>query len=118
MDSTPSKRRTHRRAKVGYFACIRNEAFGDDIVSCIDMSRGGLSFKTKNSYTLSTIVRIAVLFAKESPHAPAIFVPAKIVNSGKLPNLQFFRIGAALFVDSLELAIDPNARPQPWPRVD
>jgi hypothetical protein len=38
----------HRRAKVNYYACVRTEAFGDDIVQCIDMSRGGVGFKTKN----------------------------------------------------------------------
>src|SRR5258708_5350740 len=37
--TAPSERHVHHRAKVNYTAGIRSEAFGDDIVGCIDMSR-------------------------------------------------------------------------------
>ena len=81
------------RAKVNYFACVRSEAFGDDIVVCIDMSRGGLCFKTKNPYLESSTVRIAVPFSPESPQAPAIFVPARIANISRFPNGTLYRCG-------------------------
>jgi hypothetical protein len=71
-----ANRRLPRRAKVNYYACVRSETFGDDIVPCIDMSRGGLSFKTKHSYPRSSVVHIAVPFAGEAPQAPTIFVAA------------------------------------------
>jgi hypothetical protein len=82
------------RAKVNYFACVRSDAFGDDIVVCIDMSRGGLCFKTKNSYLVTTTVRIAVPFSPESPQAPAIFVPARIANISSFPDGKLYRCGA------------------------
>jgi hypothetical protein len=70
-----ANRRLHRRAKVNYYACVRTEAFGDDIVPCIDMSRGGLSFKTKHPYPLSSLVNIALSFARKAPQAPPSLFP-------------------------------------------
>ncbi|HUL32892.1 MAG TPA: PilZ domain-containing protein [Candidatus Eisenbacteria bacterium] len=86
-------RRNRVRAKVNYFACVRSEAFGEDIVPCIDMSRGGVGFRTKNEYVVPTEVRIAVPFSPESPNAPAIFVAARVVNLRPMPELQMFRCG-------------------------
>jgi hypothetical protein len=57
VESVPEpgiNRRIHRRAKVNYCACIRTHAYGDDIVACIDMSRGGVALKTKNPYMLAS----------------------------------------------------------------
>ncbi len=88
-----SKRRHYRRAKVNYYACVRSDTFGDDIVPCIDMSRGGLGFRTKYSSTLSSRVHVAVPFARETPQAPAIFVPARIVNTAPIPESDLFRCG-------------------------
>ena len=88
------ERRQRVRAKVNYFACVRSDAFGDDIVVCIDMSRGGLCFKTKNLYLVTTTVLIAVPFSPESPQAPAIFVPARIANISSFPNGKLYRCGA------------------------
>ncbi len=87
------ERRERMRAKVNYFACVRSEAFGDDIVVCIDMSRGGMSFKTKNFYLVNISVTIAVPFSPESPKAPAIFVPARIASVSDFPNGKLYRCG-------------------------
>jgi PilZ domain len=88
-------RRQRVRAKVNYFACVRSEAFGKDVVTCIDMSRGGLGFRTKNGYAISTEVTVAVPFSPESPEAPAIYVAARVVNIAELPELKMFRCGVA-----------------------
>jgi len=88
-------RRARVRAKVNYFACVQSEAFGKDVVTCIDLSRGGLGFRTKNAYAISTDVTIAVPFSPESPNAPAIYVPARVVNIAELPELKMFRCGVA-----------------------
>ncbi len=88
------ERRQRVRAKVNYFACVRSDAFGDDIVVCIDMSRGGVCFKTKNPYLVTSTVSIAVPFSPESPQAPAIFVPARIANVSSFPNGKLYRCGA------------------------
>ncbi len=87
------ERRQRVRAKVNYFACVRSEAFGDDIVACIDMSRGGMSFKTKNFYLVNIPVRIAVPFSPGSPQAAAIFVPTRIASVSDFPNGKLYRCG-------------------------
>jgi hypothetical protein len=88
-------RRTRVRAKVNYFACVQSDAFGKDVVTCIDMSRGGLGFKTRNAYAISTDVTIAVPFSPETPNAPAIYVPARVVNIAELPEQKMFWCGVA-----------------------
>jgi len=88
-------RRQRVRAKVNYFACVQSAVFGKDVVTCIDMSRGGLGFRTKNAYAISTDVTIAVPFSPESPNAPAIYVSARVVNIAELPELKMFRCGVA-----------------------
>lgn len=86
-------RRQRVRAKVNYFACVRSAGFGDDVVACIDMSRGGLGFWTKIAYLISNEVKIAVPYSPEVPGAPAIFVAARIVNIREAPERQMFRCG-------------------------
>ena len=88
-------RRARVRAKVNYFACVQSEAFGKDVVTCIDMSRGGLGFRSKNAYAISMEVTVAVPFSPESPNAPAIYVAARVVNIAELPELKMFRCGVA-----------------------
>ena len=89
------ERRSRVRAKVNYFACVQSKAFGKDVVTCIDMSRGGLGFKTKNAYAISTDVTVAVPFSAETPNAPAIYVPARVVNIAEIPEQKMFRCGVA-----------------------
>jgi hypothetical protein len=74
-------RRARMRAKVKFFACVRTEKFGESLGTCIDMGRGGMSFRSKNCYEKDQRVRIAVPFSPESPEAPAIFVPGRIAQA-------------------------------------
>jgi hypothetical protein len=89
-------RRIHRRARVNYCACVRTREFGDDIVACIDMSRGGVALKTKHPYILASEILIAVPYSRESPHSPAIFVSARIATRTIMPDNDFFRCGVQL----------------------
>lgn len=85
-------RRKHARVKVSYSACIRHPERGDDIVTCEDMSRGGLRFTSRKSYYERTLIEVAVPY---TPGQPAIFVPAQIVFVQELPEQQLFRYGVA-----------------------
>jgi len=40
-------------------------------------------------------VTIAVPFSPESPNAPAIYVPARVVNIAEFPEQKMFRCGVA-----------------------
>lgn len=83
-------RRKHVRTKVSFKACIRSFTFGEDIVSCEDMSRGGLRFKSRKEYVAKTEVEVA---APYSPGAHAIFVRAQIVHVEELKEERRFRCG-------------------------
>jgi PilZ domain len=83
-------RRKHVRTKVSFRACVRSFAFGDDIVSCEDMSRGGLRFKSRKEYIANMEIDVA---APYSPGAQAIFVRAQVVHVTELKNERKFRCG-------------------------
>jgi hypothetical protein len=83
-------RRKHVRTRVSFQACVRSFTFGDDIVSCEDMSRGGLGFKSRKEYVAKTEVEVA---APYSPGAHAIFVRAQIVHVEELKKERRFRCG-------------------------
>jgi hypothetical protein len=83
-------RRKHVRTKVNFKACIRSYTFGDDIVTCEDISRGGLRFKSRKEYVAKTEIEVA---APYSPGAPAIFVHAQVVHVEELKQERRFRCG-------------------------
>src|SRR5260370_3269603 len=67
-----AQRRKHSRVKVTYSACIRNPEGGDEIVTCQNISKAGLCFKSSKQYSAQCIMEVAVPYA---PGQPAIFVP-------------------------------------------
>jgi hypothetical protein len=83
-------RRKHVRAKANFKACIRSYTFGDDIVTCEDISRGGLRFKSRKAYVANTEIEVAVPY---SPGAHAIFVRGQIVHVVELKQERRFRCG-------------------------
>jgi PilZ domain len=88
----PENRRKHVRTKVNFKACVRTFAFGDDIVACEDISRGGLRFKSRKHYAVKTDIEVA---ASYSPGSPNIFVRGKIVHVEEVPGEKSFRCGVA-----------------------
>lgn len=83
-------RRKHIRTRANFKACIRTYSFGEEIVSCEDISRGGLSFKSKKEYATNSDVEVA---APYSPGAHSIFVPGQIVYVVELKQERRFRCG-------------------------
>jgi hypothetical protein len=88
-----SERRSRVRAKVNFFACVRTEAFGQEVVQCIDMSRGGVSFRSQHCYEKGTRLQIAVPFAAEVKEAPAIFVQGRIAQRRAIGTGEMWRCG-------------------------
>src|SRR6266849_7717627 len=86
----PANRRKYLRTRVNFKACIRTFAFGDDIVTCEDISRGGLRFKSRKHYSLKTDIEVA---APYSPGTPDIFVRGQIVHVEELKQERRFRCG-------------------------
>jgi len=85
-------RRRHPRTKVSYKASIRRSGFPDDIVTCEDMSKGGLCFTSRKPYFARTSIEVAVPF---SPGANAIFVPAEIAWVVEVTKGKLFKCGVA-----------------------
>ncbi len=83
-------RRKHVRTRVNFQACIRSYTFGDDIVACEDISRGGLRFKSGKPYVEKTEIEVA---APYTPGTPDIFVRAQIVRVVELKLEGRFRCG-------------------------
>lgn len=86
-----ANRRRDVRTRVGFTVCIRLGAAGEEIVECDNISRGGLSFRSRRSYELESLIDVA------APYSPvnAIFVPARIKRVEQLPGGTLFRYGAA-----------------------
>jgi hypothetical protein len=89
---SPPNRRRERRAKVNMTACIRSSGTPDEIVTCEDISRGGLGFRSIRQYSEKAMIEVAVPYAAG---AVAIFVPAQITNVRKLEGGALYRYGAA-----------------------
>jgi hypothetical protein len=85
-------RRQHVRTKANFKACVRSFAFGDDIVACEDISRGGICFKSGKPYTAKFSVEVAVPYA---PGMQNFFVRGEIVHVEELTKEKMFRCGVA-----------------------
>jgi hypothetical protein len=85
-------RRKHPRTRVSYKASIRRSGFTDDIVTCEDMSKGGLCFRSRKKYFQGTDIEVAVPY---SPGANAIYVPAQIAWVIEITKDKLYKCGAA-----------------------
>jgi hypothetical protein len=85
-------RRNRTRVKARVLACIRRRGFQEEIAVCEDLSKGGISFRSRNEYPEGTRVEVAVPF---TPGSSAIFVPIRIVFSQAITSAGLFRHGAA-----------------------
>lgn len=74
------ERRRRARARLSFFACVKTAQFGPDIVTCLDMSKGGVGFLSRNPYKKEMKIQIAVPYAPEVKNAPSIFVSGRIAN--------------------------------------
>jgi hypothetical protein len=91
--SEHAERRAHLRTRVKYFGCVRSQEFGEEIVMCLDMSQGGVSFHCRNSYAKGMQVRLAVPYAPEAKGSPALFVHGKVTYLKEIPGEEVFRCG-------------------------
>jgi len=93
-------RRNRTRIKARILACIRRRGFQEEIAVCEDLSKGGLSFRSRNQYEEGSRVEVAVPF---TPGTGAIFVPIRIVFSQAIPSAGLYRHGAAYIKPPLDI---------------
>lgn len=72
---TQENRRKGMRARLELTACIRKPG-SEEVVPIMDVSRGGLRFRSERAYATGSWVQVAVPFTK---NAANIFVPAQVV---------------------------------------
>jgi hypothetical protein len=92
IDERVVPRRNRTRVKARVLACIRRRGFAEEVAVCEDLSKGGLSFRSRNKYEEGSRVEIAVPF---TPGSSAIFVPIRIVFSQAIPTAGLYRHGAS-----------------------
>src|SRR5207253_6606326 len=51
-------RRNRARVKARVLACIRRRGFAEEVVVCEDLSKGGISFRSRNQYPVGTRVEV------------------------------------------------------------
>src|SRR5208337_3923241 len=85
-------RRNRTRVKARVLACVRRRGFQEEVAVCEDLSKGGISFRSRNRYPEGTRLEVAVPY---TPGAGAIFVPIRIVFSQPIATAGLFRHGAA-----------------------
>ena len=85
-------RRNRLRVKARVLACIRQRGFQEEVAVCEDLSKGGISFRSRNAYPEGTRLEVAVPY---TPGAGAIFVPIRIVFSQPIASAGLFWHGAA-----------------------
>src|SRR6266705_2879302 len=107
-EARPENRRKHVRTKVNFKACIRSYTFGDDIVTCEDISRGGLRFKSRKEYVANTDIEVA---APYSPGMQSIFVRGQIVHVMELKQERRFRCGVAYAKSGVRAARGDSGAP-------
>jgi hypothetical protein len=71
-----SQERRAPRIKLKVNVCLRNPAYGEEVVSTVNVSRGGFRFLSRKDYPIGTVVEAALPY---SPGAANIFTPARIV---------------------------------------
>jgi hypothetical protein len=92
VDERVIPRRNRTRIKARVLACIRRRGFQEEIAVCEDLSKGGLSFRSRNQYAEGSRVEVAVPY---TPGTGAIFVPIRIVFSRAIPTAGLYRHGAS-----------------------
>ncbi len=85
-------RRKYARTKVNYKACVRRSGFADDVVTCEDMSKGGICFRSRKQYFVRSNIEVAVPY---SPGGNAIFVPAEIAWVVEITKGKLYKCGVA-----------------------
>jgi hypothetical protein len=99
VDERVIPRRNRTRIKARVLACIRRRGFQEEIAVCEDLSKGGLSFRSRNQYEEGSRVEVAVPF---TPGSGAIFVPIRIVFSQAIPTAGLYRHGASYIKPPLD----------------
>jgi PilZ domain len=86
-----ANRRRDVRTRVSFTACVRYGDSPEEIVECDNISKGGLSFRSRRPYSIGSLIQVAVPY---SPGSHPIFVEARIRHAEPLSGSAIVRYGA------------------------
>ncbi len=75
-ETARAQRRVHPRVRMNLKACIAQPGSEDDIVTTLNLSRGGILVRSERMYPTESWIQLAVPY---TPAATNIFVPARII---------------------------------------
>jgi hypothetical protein len=75
-------RRRYVRLDLQVPVCVRHAQRGEEVVTTINVSRGGFRFRSRNRYREGTMIEAALPY---SPGGANIFAPGKIVYAAPIP---------------------------------
>jgi len=73
----PQNERKHPRMDLHVKACVRSPEFGQEVVSTMNVSRGGFAFESAHRYAVGMMVQVSVPYSLEGAN---IFTPALIAR--------------------------------------
>jgi len=85
-------RRKDLRIKSNMPACIRQPGFDEEVVTCDDVSRGGLAFRSPKRYFLGSRIEVSMPYAAGAAN---IFVPARIVFTQEMAKEGLYKYGVS-----------------------
>jgi PilZ domain len=62
-------------------ACVRTSRYGEDVVTTVNFSRGGVRYKSKRGYTVGEVVDVSLPY---SPGNANIFTPTRILYAEEI----------------------------------
>lgn len=85
--------RRHVRVQMKMTACVRQPGFqGEELVEVENISRGGLSFFSPNTYFPGSTLEVAAPFTRGAAN---VFVPSRVVTAREMDNKKIFKYGLA-----------------------
>lgn len=82
--------RKHPRISTRMPVGIRQAAFDEDVATTVNISRGGVCFKSRRRYHTGSYIQIAVPYSSSGVN---IFVPARVTRSSEIPSEKMFLHG-------------------------
>lgn len=100
-----ANRRKDRRVRTAISACIRRPSFNEEIVTCDDVSRGGMQFKTRKKYQVGDRIEVAIPYSRGAAN---IYVSARVAHIRRID--ESFVVGLSFAPDftTKPLAVPPN----------
>ncbi len=88
-----SDKRKEKRLRMQVAACVRDVQLGQEVTQTVDISKGGVCFRSRKRYQVGALIQAAFPY---TPNQANIFVPGRIVYSKDTAEAGVFFYGVAI----------------------